>query len=565
MAPWVRGVVSLGVAAAAPLWLVWGCAPVPSDDCGAQHNCPAETGVPTDGSRPDTSGDAAPSEVLGDTSVGDAAGSESSSDSDASACDAAKSPHDDPCVVNERFGVFVSPLGADTNAGTKSAPLLTIGRGMDAAKASGKRVYVCAGSFSEQLIVGISRDGVNVYGGFDCGNWTYSTTNRVTVAPTQTGYALKIDALVDGATFEDVEFDVQRANVANAGESSIAVFVGGSANVAFHRVVMVAGNAADGAPGAGASPDGGASAGASNWFGAPPSYAELNGNDATDGGGGSQKICMCPDGTSSIGGQGGAGAVVGGQQPGAGMPTYGGDAGAGLPGRNSAPCGGGGSPVQNGGDAPAGIADTPSTSPGVISAGGWAPALGAPGSNGKPGQGGGGGGDGPAATGGGGGGACGGCGGAAGKPGAGGGSSIALLSHQSSVALVGCTLTAGNAGAGGAGGGGEEGQTGSLVAGVQRGSGCPGGAGGSGAGGNGGQGGPGGLSLGIGYSGSPPTFDGSPVAAGQTLARVTLGARAAGGSKGSGGPAASTSVGQPQAGADGSPGTAGVAQAVLGL
>jgi hypothetical protein len=544
----MQGVVALGLAAAAPLWLAWGCAPLPSDDCGAQHNCPAETGVPTDGSQPDRLGDGALSDGLGDTLV------ETSNDGDASACDGAKSPHDDPCVIDERYGVFVSPLGADSNAGTKSAPLLTIGRGMDAAKASGKRVYVCAGSFREQLIVGTSRDGVNVYGGLDCANWTYSTTNRVTVAPTQTGYALKIDALATGAAFEDVEFDAQRANLANAGESSIAVFVASSANVAFHRVVMVSGNGADGAPGAGAS----------NWYGTPPSYAELNGNDATDGGGGGQKICSCADGTSSTGGQGGAGAVVG-QPPGPGMPSYGGDAGAGLPGRNSAPCGGGGSPVQNGGDAPAGTAFISSSSPGVLSASGFVPASGAAASNGKPGQGGGGGGDGPAGVGRGGGGACGGCGGAAGKPGAGGGSSIALLSYQSSVALVGCTLTAANGGAGGVGGNGEAGQAGSFIGGNGKGGGCPGGSGGSGAGGNGGQGGPGGLSLGIGYAGTPPTFDGSPVAGGQTLARVTVGAVAAGGSKGSGGPAASTSVGQPQAGADGPAAAPGVAQAVLGF
>ena len=93
---------------------------------------------------------------------------------DAGMCDPTKSPSDDPCVVDEAYGVFVSPRGSDANPGTRSAPASTIGRGMDLAKAARKRVYVCAGSFAEPLVVAASRDGVNVYGALDCATWGLS-------------------------------------------------------------------------------------------------------------------------------------------------------------------------------------------------------------------------------------------------------------------------------------------------------------------------------------------------------------------------------------------------------
>jgi hypothetical protein len=481
------------------------------------------------------------------------------------ACDAASAPSDNPCVIAEAYGVFVSPAGTDGKVGTRAAPVFSIGHGMDLAKAAGKRVYVCAGAFGESLVVDPSRDGVNVYGGFDCGTWTYSATNRVTVGPSQPGYALEVEGLAHGAVFEDLEFDAPRASLANPGQSSIAVLVSGSQGVSFERVVMVAGNGTDGAPGASGQDhgDGGAGNGASNWFGTAPAYAELNGNDATSSSAGSQNVCACGDATSSTGGQGGAGPGDGGQVPGPGLPSYGSDAGAGTPGRNGAACGAGGSPVLSGGDGLTIAAALIGDLPGTVSGSGWAPANGAAGADGQPGQGGGGGGDGPAGVGGGGGGACGGCGGAGGKAGAGGGSSIALLSYQSVVALESCTLTTNNAGNGGAGGYGEAGQPGSFIDGNGSVGGCPGGGGGSGSGGNGGQGGPGGLSLGIGYAGTAPTFDGSPVSPAQTPARILMGRAGAAGTSGLGGPAAATGVGQPQPGADGPAGLAGVAQAVL--
>jgi hypothetical protein len=419
----------------------------------------------------------------------------------------------DPCILGEAFGVFVSPIGSDmAGNGSRAQPYATIGHAMDIAATATKRVYACAtaGSYTENLTVGASRDGVTVYGGIDCtttaGTWTYNAGRAATVSPSA-GYALQIAAVTKGVTFEDFAF--RAADATTAGGSSIAVLVAGATGtVAFHRVAMVAGAGMPGTAGA----SGGTSGNPSNWFG-----GSLNGKDATPTAPGGQGKCACTDGTMGTGGQGGSPT----QPPAAGLPPYGG----GSAGINHRACGGGGSPPDNGADAPGGTSDAPIMNHGTLAAGGWTPASGAAGSNGKVGQGGGGGGDGPDDLGFGGGGACGGCGGVGGKAGGGGGSSIALLSYQSVVTLAACTLTAGNAGAGGTGGNGEGGQS-KGIGGVQS-VGCSGGNSGDGSGGNGGQGGAGGLSLGIGYSGTVPTID-----PGTTTTVGTFGIGGAGGAAG---------------------------------
>jgi hypothetical protein len=490
-------------------------------------------------------------------SPADAAASDAATGVEAGACDPTKPPSAEPCVITEAYGVFVSPSGSDGNSGTRTAPVQTIGHGMDLGKAAGKRVYVCAGSFAEPLVVAASRDGVGVYGGLACAAWSYGTANKVIVAPAQPGYALELEGLQTGATFDDLEFVAQGAPSASAGESSIAVFASSSQNVALQRVTMVAGNATDGASGASPAPTSEAGAGANNWYGTPPDYAELNGASAGEAGGAPMTTCVCADQSSSTGGAGGGPMNI--PTPTAGLPSYG-DAGAGAGGANAFVCGNGGSPTSNGADAPINLADTPSTTLGACSTSGWSPATGAAGADGKPGQGGGGGGNGRLSSGSGGSGACGGCGGAGGQPGAGGGSSIALLAYQSSVTLTDCVLTAGTAGNGGAGGGGEAGQAGGVMGGDGITGGCQGGGGGAGGGGNGGQGGPGGLSLGIGYSGAAPTIDGALVPQAATYAGITSGAAGSGGAGGSKGASASMSTGP--AGVDGASGANGTAAAV---
>jgi hypothetical protein len=460
----------------------------------------------------------------------DAARSDATSVDAAVSCDAVSEANYTSCSLTDTSGVFVSPNGSDSAAGTMRAPLKTITEGLAKAALGPKRVFVCAGTYDEHLVVGASpdggtsEDGVGVYGGFDCTAWNYQASNAVKVAPSTTGYALEVDTLTVGATFEDLEFDAQSAQL--PGASSIAVFANQSV-VTFKRVVMKAGDGAAGAPG-----DAG-----SNYVTA---QAPL-GNDADGGAGGAAQTCTCLNGDMSVGGAGGAGGPppVGGLP---GLPALGG----GQPG----PGGTGACTTATGGNG-AGSSDAPvasgATAYGQLTKQGWFASAGSPGVSASVAQGGGGGGGNPgtAGRGGGGSGGCGGCGGAGGTAGPGGGSSFALLAFQSTIAIDTCTLTTGNSENGGRGGPGQSGQTGGFAGNSSQ-PGCAGGTGGVGGGGSGGGGGAGGVSAAIGYVGTAPT---------QTATTTMVGTFGTGGAGGMGGGASNS----------GGKGKDGVAVAILAL
>ena len=154
----------------------------------------------------------------------------------------------DPCVLTEAFGVFAAPTGNDAaGCGTRAMPCATIGHAMDVAVGMTgiKRVYACgsAGSYTENLVVGTSQDGLSVYGGLDCSTnpstWTYNASKLATVAPTAAGYALEVNGLATGVTFEDFSFAAKAGQ--NPGDSSIAVFVNGAQGVVLTRVSVTAG------------------------------------------------------------------------------------------------------------------------------------------------------------------------------------------------------------------------------------------------------------------------------------------------------------------------------------
>ncbi|MGH7296824.1 MAG: hypothetical protein ACRELB_17935 [Polyangiaceae bacterium] len=145
----------------------------------------------------------------------------------------------DPCIINEAFGIFVSPTGSDSAAGTQLAPVATVGHAMDLAKAAGKRVYACgsAGNYvAENLAVGTSRDGVKAFGGLDCtttpSQWVYNASDKATMAPAS-GYALQVLGVTTGVTFEDFGFSA--ANATGVGASSIAVFASNASGVVLER------------------------------------------------------------------------------------------------------------------------------------------------------------------------------------------------------------------------------------------------------------------------------------------------------------------------------------------
>ncbi len=406
-------------------------------------------------------------------------------------------PASDACVVSEAFGVFASPGGSDgTGTGTQLSPYATLGKAMDVAKGSGKRVYACgsAGNYGENLVVGTARDGVSVYGGLDCtspGAWSYGASKVATVAPSS-GIALSVSGLVTGVTFTDMGFQAPdapaTAPASGAGASSIAVVVSDSAGVVFTRGTIKGGH---GQPGAA-----GTLAPYSNF----PTASDLHGNSGTDSAGGLAKPASCPGVASATATSGGKGGDPPSGSGDPGQPDLS-DAGTGGPG---------GGTCSNGNDGFSGIAGSDgagASTLGTLSGTTWLSSGGTSGSAGGPGQGGSGGG--AQAGGGGGGGGAGGCGGAGAGHGSGGGGSVALLAvNSTALSLNGVQLIAGTAGAGGPGGAGQPGQSPGGVRGVATGAGgCNGGNGGAGGNGGGGGGGAGGPSVGVLYSGTAPTLD----------------------------------------------------------
>jgi hypothetical protein len=409
---------------------------------------------------------------------------------DAIVCDPTKSPHDDPCVIDDAYGVFVSASGRDGATGTMANPLRTLGQGIAAAAQRSGRVYVCQGTYTEQVVLDGQHDGVSLYGGLDCAAGWRWTGNPTQAQASGARFALRVDATTKPVVVEDMAFSVGDGtgqDDAGAGQSSIAAFVSHeSAGLTLRRVVLNAGNGADGASGRGPT---------TNWY--SPDAGDLQGIGPDGGTGGGAKDCKCQLWGDTIGGAGGnAGDLAGDGGPGMASPPASpqglsnGTGGAGYPAGALGSCVGGrdGANGQSGALA----ADAGPVPRGALSSGGWVPSAGADGLAGNPGQGGGGGGGGRTGGGGGGGG-CGGCGGAGGLGGAGGGGSIALLVLDAVLDVqqtMFVTRRAGNGGNGSVGENGSAGGVGNVGA-------CGGGGGGNGAGGQGGGGGAGGISVGV--------------------------------------------------------------------
>lgn len=420
-------------------------------------------------------------------------------------CDPGADPKDSPACVVDSFGVFVDAAnGKDTNAGTKLAPVKTIGHALSIVGTK-PRIYVCEGAYAEDVVLNASHDGVSMYGGWKCADWSYSG-NKPVIGKTQNPF--KIDSLTKAVTLEDLEVDATDGDTTNL--SSIAMFVNGSANVALKRVKLSAGKGYAGATGT-----------LSSYT--YPSQSDLNGNSSLGVDGGAPKTHTCPAGDTSTGGGGGYGNGSDGQDGTPGASNKGT-----LTACSGANTGGGkGANGANGSDGPK------LTATGQLAGGGWVPSKGTDGSHGSIGQGGGGGGGygNTANNGGGGGGGCGGCGGAGGGGGGGGGGSVALAVISSTVVVNASTLVATTAGDGGAGVAGQPGESFAGFGGIPGlGSfpGCNGGAGGTGGNGGAGAGGAGGISVGVLWKGgAAPTVDSA------TNAQITVAAK--GGAKGTGG------------------------------
>ena len=439
-----------------------------------------------------------------------------------------------------------SSLGDDSNPGTRELPVRTLMKAIALAGADNGpgRVYACADVFPETVELAE----VSLYGGFRCHKhgWPYTVNpnERATIqAPPAPAPLILLSSVAESRI---VDFNVVAGDAFTPGGSSIAVFAQEGSKAFFHRARIVAGNGADGLDGEDGSHDG------------QPAPTGLSGNDGTDactmdaGLGGLAVTKLCPDGTQSVGGQGGdANAVVAGDgaegfEAPVPNPLGFGVGGKGQDAADSTAC----TPGVGGAAGQDGLDGMPSRDFGKISSTGIIGAAGGDGTPGLPGQGGGGGGSSLgaacAAAGGpknggaaGGSGGSGGCGGKPGRGGQGGGSSLGFALLSNGISLDHVVVQAGNGGNGGHGGLRQPGGKGGLpgyggagfggVSGAQQG--CAGGVGGyggdggTGAGGRGGssavQGGPNGYTLhpGVityifgekgqgGIGGKPPANDG---------------------------------------------------------
>ncbi|HEX7002713.1 MAG TPA: hypothetical protein VF168_00810 [Trueperaceae bacterium] len=404
--------------------------------------------------------------------------------------------------------LFVSPLGNDSNPGTRSSPLATPSAaiGVGRSRLLGK-IVIAAGTYPVGSGLEVLSD-FRLYGGYDPSDWSRSTDEVTRLVGEGQGVLLRggTDVLLQLMTIEG-----------SAGSDSLSVYAlratGGSV-VTLEAVDIVAGDALDGSDG----------------------QAGAAGNDGGDGGWGD-------DGGSGdewylgLGGYGGYAYGTfeggdggdGGYEGGEGADGYAGEGGGGsggLGGFGSYSCGRGG----NGSDGLPGSAG----SAGIDGGGGlnvfdyasteWQGDDGEPGTGGTDGSGGGGGGGGGGhgdysgcgATGnGGGGGGASGAGGSGGQGGKAGGGSFGIYIWDSSVVIAGPTsITTGNGGDGGDGGaggsggiGGDGGAGGDCCNGTVAigGDGGRGGNGGSGGAGGGAAGGP---SIGI-FLGGSGTLSGS--------------------------------------------------------
>jgi hypothetical protein len=442
----------------------------------------------------------------------------------------------DPSELTDQYGVFVSPNGQPHTDGNHARPALTIQDGIDLAKRVGKRVYVCVGTFHEQITVA---DSISIVGGLDCTNneWSVGKPSSRTRIEAPSSPAIIATNINSPTRLEGL--DVVAPDATKPSASSIALVADHAATLTIASSKLSAGNAAKGDDGTdgiqlsnAATVNGGAgwddvncTAGAgcyhesfrpSFWRASPRApYGE--------------NVCVGGAGfVGEAGGYGGSGGLYQIERLADGItirPAYyldniGYNAENGDHGRTSAA----GNDGSDGANAPSEIA---------ISAAGFTAVSGTAGKNGSPGSGGRGG-DGLSSTTNdqhigdiwtgwsGAGGGAGGCPGLAGGEGKGGGASIAATLVESPVTFDAVELLSKSGGAGGLGAFGSAPLAGGA-AGVNTQpsliptrSGLPGGRGGAaGISGNGAQG----PSLGIAYAGTKPSVSADT--------KITVGAGAA--------------------------------------
>lgn len=430
--------------------------------------------------------------------------------------------------------IFVSPDGFDSDDGSIKKPVQSIGQAILLAKDEGLAVYVCNGTYRENVVIDAP---VSVYGGYDCAR-DWKRTKDVAILQAGAGLPLLVKNVDGKVRLERLAF--RAPDAVGAGQSSQAAAIVGSSDVSLSQVELKAGRGTAGVHGtkgadAYSSPPGNSARGASTTTtycytpdagGSPGAYCD----SFASGGYSATATQLCAGGFEMRGGRGGAGANIWlaknkplcfkgggsyGETPYLGEYRTGNGSWSWV---SSAKSGANGADGIDGAAAAFGIG---SIAEGIYSATNVG-SDGAPGQPGWPGKGGAGGysaghsGDVCASDyrvgSGGGQGGLGGCGGGRATGGTAGGGSIALVVIDSTVSIAGARISVSDGGVGGDGAPGGTAQPG-----------APGASGGSaqsstyqgaqgqsgGNGGMGGDGGPGGggPSIAILYQGTAPQVD----------------------------------------------------------
>ncbi len=136
----------------------------------------------------------------------------------------------DPCIdaptnatcLNESAAWFVSSATGDDTAadgGTRAKPFKTIGAALAKLSGEKRRVYICAGTYAEDVALGASHSGVSLFGGVDC-EWRAAPGQKPVIG------ASANPVKIDGATRVAISDLAVEAKDAVTG-SSVAVFVNG--------------------------------------------------------------------------------------------------------------------------------------------------------------------------------------------------------------------------------------------------------------------------------------------------------------------------------------------------
>ena len=344
--------------------------------------------------------------------------------------------------VTEAFGFFVAKSGSAENAGTREAPLASIGDAIVKAKAAKKRVFVCEGTYEENLEL---ENGVSIVGGLDCSTASWKLTEKRSVLKSPVSPAIHAVNVTSPTRID--QFDVEAPDATEASGSSIGVLAVDSNALTFAKGSIKAGVGMKGENGVEGElltlrPQRNAETGQKGWQTPTPDHPYHQ-----NGGLGAVGQCLHFDGrlfSTQMGDNGGSSGLF--YRSGTGVPFA--QIDAPRPPSGGMPA----SDAVNGANGATGVWTAAES--------GFTPGDGSAGVSGTGGRAGGGGaGSAPTPTGGlgrwwgdsGPGGGLGGCPGLAGTPGKGGGASLGVLAIRSPVRLDGITIASSAGGAGGSG------------------------------------------------------------------------------------------------------------------